>query len=464
MEISGNLKMKTFILDTNVLLSDPNSINAFDEHDVIIPLAVLEELDNHKSRQDEVGKNARQISRSLDDFRKIGNLNQGVKLNSGGILYVLPTTTDALNELPVELKQSKVDNAIIAFALEMKLQNKDCTLVSKDVNVRIKCDSLGILADDYLKMRVADTRDELYRGVSKLTLLSEDIDAFYNNEPVFVPPEVLAEQPICPNEILVIKDPSGQQSAIARFVSPTQPIRHLNPAKDVFGLVPRNKEQQFALDLLLDQSIKLVTLIGPSGTGKTIFAVAAGLQQVLGGGAKYDKLIITRPVQPVGRDIGFLPGTMEEKMDPWIAPIKDNLNFLVGNRGNKKFKSRKDGDDHSPTFKRDPYLDGLFEDGKIEVEAITFIRGRSIPNAIIIIDESQNLSMHELKTIITRAGDNTKIILTGDIEQIDNVHVDVFTNGLTYAVEKFKEYAISGHITLQKGERSELATLASKIL
>lgn len=462
------MSKKTFILDTNVLLSDTNALHAFEENDVIIPLAVLEELDNQKNRQDEVGKNARIVSRHLDDLRKTGKLQDGIALPTGGKLFVLATEHGAKLDLPGELDCSKVDNVIIAFAYQMSKKKKDsqCILVSKDINVRIKCDSLGVKSDDYLKMRVADTKDEMYRGVSKITLSAEDIDGFYKDEPVLLPPELLAEKTFYPNEILVIKDVTDQKSAIARFISPTQPIRRVPNLKDVFGLVPRNKEQQFALDLLLDPKIKLVSLIGPSGTGKTLLAVASGLQQVLGGNGLYDKLIITRPVQPLGRDIGFLPGTLEEKMDPWIAPIRDNLNFLVGNKfaGGKKFKSKKDGDDHTAVFKRDPYLDALFEDGRIEIEAITFIRGRSIPNSFIIIDESQNLSMHELKTIITRVGDGTKIVLTGDIEQIDNVHVDVFTNGLTYAVEKFKEHHISGHITLIKGERSELATLASKIL
>lgn len=464
------MNKKTFILDTNVLLSDTNAIHAFEENDVIIPLAVLEELDNQKSRQDEIGKNARLVTRQLDDLRKDGGkLQLGIDLPTGGKLFVLATTSDAKLDLPGELDCSKVDNVIIAFAYQLTNNNKDGNfiLVSKDINVRIKCDSLGVKSEDYLKMRVADTRDEMYRGVSKICMPEEDIDAYFHGEDTFVPPEVLAEHQLFPNEILVIKDPLDRKSAIARYMGPDQPIRKIVQQKDVFGLIPRNKEQHFALDLLMDDSIKIVSLIGPSGTGKTLLAVAAGLQQVLAGGGKYDKLIITRPVQPVGRDIGFLPGTLEEKMDPWIAPIKDNLNFLVGNRfqsgKSKGFKSKKDGEPDT-MFKRDPYLEGLFEDGKIEVEAITFIRGRSIPNSLIIIDESQNLSLHELKTIITRVGDGTKIILTGDIEQIDNVHVDVFTNGLTYAVERFKEHHIAGHITLIKGERSELATLASKIL
>lgn len=453
------MSKKTFILDTNVLLNDTNSIYAFDEHDVIIPLAVLEELDNQKSRQDEVGKNARLISRILDELRKEGNLNKGILLPNGGTLKISPADYDVKLDLPGELDSSKIDNVIIGFAHSMTQKGHDCILVSKDINVRVKCDSLGVKSEDYLKMRIADTRDEMYRGVTKITLSDEQIEQFYNNEPLIVDDSTL-----WPNEILVIKNPEESKSAIARFISSDKPLKRIHNSKDVFGLVPRNKEQQFSLDLLLDDSVKLVSLIGPSGTGKTLLAVAAGMQQVLGAGSKFDKLIITRPVQPVGKDIGFLPGTLEEKMDPWIAPVKDNLNFLVGNKfGGKKQKVKKDGDPEKE-FKRDPYLEMLFEDGRIEVEAIAFIRGRSIPNSFIIIDEAQNLSIHELKTIITRVGDGTKIVLTGDIEQIDNIHVDIFTNGLTYAVEKFKEFPIAGHITLIKGERSELATIASKVL
>ncbi len=464
------MSKKTFIIDTNVLLSDTNAIYAFEENNVIIPLAVLEELDTHKSRQDEVGKNARVVSRQLDELRKLGKLQDGVKLHNGGTLQVLATDSDAKLDLPGELSCTKVDNIIIAFVHQMNKRGTDCILVSKDVNVRIKCDSLGINAEDYLAQRVVDTKEEMYGGVSRVTLPQDEIDFFFQGVDTYLPEEVLSKKTFYPNEILVIKDSIESKSAIARFIAPDKPIKKITSTKDVFGLTPRNKEQIFALDLLLDDSIKLVSLTGVAGCGKTCLCVAAGLQQVLGNNAKYDKLIISRPVQPLGRDIGFLPGTLEEKMEPWIAPIKDNLDFLMGNKkspkgqSGNKIKSYKDGDDRVATFKRDPYLDRLFEEGKIEVEAITYIRGRSIPRAFIIIDEVQNLSMHELKTIITRCGEGTKIVLTGDIEQIDNVHVDVFTNGLTYAAEKFKEYAIAGHINLIRGERSALASLASKIL
>jgi PhoH-like ATPase len=451
-------KKKTFVLDTNVLLSDPGALGSFDEHTIIIPLVVLEELDNHKNRPDEVGKNARYISRQLDAFRENGgSLSKGVKLPNGGTLKVLHMTAENYVPLPKELSLEKADNAIIAFTACLAAKS-DCTLVSKDINVRIKCDSLGIKSEDYTKMRVAGSQDELYSGVSRVDVDFEVMTSFYKNQPISLGAEI--ESTLCPNEIVVMKDYAGSKSAVVKFMGPGEPLERLADVEDVYGLRPRNKEQQFALDLLLDDRIKLVSITGAAGCGKTLLALAAGLAQVLGT-KQYEHLIVSRPVQPMGKDIGFLPGTIEEKMDPWIAPIKDNLNFLLG--GRKKTVSKKRGEPDRE-FKRDPYIDMMFEDKKIEIEALTYIRGRSIPNSYMIIDECQNLSVHELKTIITRIGDGTKIILLGDLEQIDNTHVDMFTNGLTYAVERFKEYKIAGHITLLKGERSELATLAAKIL
>lgn len=458
---------KTYVLDTNVLLSDPNSIFSFDEHDVIIPMVVLEELDRHKSRPDEVGRNARQVTRSLDNLRERGNLMNGVPLKEGGTLKV--GKMDIIADVKLDgLEAGKPDNMIIAFA---KFHTQ-AILVSKDINVRIKCDSLGVKCEDYLKMRVADDPQKFFRGVEVVEVDEETVDEFYHEGKVELTPEVLKGHKLYPNEIVVIKSTSGGQttkSAITKCTDPAKPLVPIAKIEQAFGLKPRNKEQAFSLDLLFDDNIKLLTLVGPSGTGKTLLALAAALEQLKGlgdeGKAKYDKLIVTRPVQPVGKDIGFLPGTMQEKMEPWIAPVRDNLNFLMDSRRNRPKKQRPRGRDggQGPAAD-DVYLQLMQERGLIEIEAITFIRGRSIPNALIIIDEAQNLSMHELKTIITRVGDGTKIVLTGDIEQIDNVHVDVFTNGLSYAVEKFKEHAIAGHVTLIKGERSELATLASKIL
>lgn len=455
------MKNKTFVLDTNVLLSDPDALNSFDEHDVVIPLAVLEELDNNKGRSDEVGANARKVSRQLDQLRTPGvaSLSEGVKLRGGGLLRVMGADPGYKITLPSDM-EVKTDNAIIAFALALS-KTVDCTLVSKDINVRIKCDSLGLKSDDYIKMRIAGSQDEMYSGVAKVLISSDEIDAFYKNG--IVPLEKVVEDSLYPNQILILRDYSMEGSALGRFVGPGEGATCLIEPDDVFGLKPRNTEQQVALDLLLNPDIKLVSITGAAGCGKTLLALASGLAQITGNRASYDRLIVSRPIQPMGKDIGYLPGTIEEKMEPWIAPIKDNLTFLMGASKSKKVVSKKRGEPDRE-FKRDPYIDMMFEDKKIEIEALTYIRGRSIPNSYMIIDECQNLSVHELKTIITRIGDGTKIILLGDLDQIDNTHVDMFSNGLTYAVERFKSYKIAGHITLKKGERSELATLAAKIL
>lgn len=461
---------KTYVIDTNVLLSDPNSIHSFEENNVIIPLAVLEELDRHKSRQDEVGRNARQVSRTLDEMRIHGSLTAGVNLHNGGLLNVAYITDDQLEHLPIELREPKVDNLIIALMMQFKKLNKDAILVSKDINVRIKCDALDIRCEDYLKMRVESDSEKFYKGVEVIEVDENSIDEFYQTEQLELSEQVTNNIKLYPNQIVVVKCiKNGQtvKSALTKCISSDQPLIPIAKIEQAFDLKPRNKEQSFSLDLLFDNNIKLLTMTGPSGCGKTLLAIAAGLDQLKGIGTsnrtKYDKLIVTRPVQPVGRDIGFLPGTLEEKMEPWIAPIRDNLNFLMNSKKSQIQRS-KNAEGKSSKLSDEHYLSLMQEKGLIEIEAITFIRGRSIPNAFIIIDEAQNLSMHELKTIITRAGDGTKIVLTGDIEQIDNVHVDMYTNGLTFAIEKFKDYPLAGHVTLIKGERSPLATLASKIL
>lgn len=434
---------KTVVLDTNVLLADGNSIHSFEDCDIVIPMIVLEELDRIKTRSDDAARAARKIIRTLDNLRETGNLHEGIMLErTRSILRVVSVDPKTIKKLPMELQNTAVaDNMIIAVAFnEMNKKGMDVSLVTKDLNVRLKCDSLGLPSEDHKNYGAVEDVSAFYKGYDVLDVDNDTVQMLHTEGWASFPHNFF------PNHYLHLRSPSGD--ALAKVKDGSSIVR-VKDIEHAFGLKPRNLEQRFSLDLLFDNKVKLVTLCGAAGTGKTLLAVAAGMQHVLENPAKYDKLIITRPVQPVGRDIGFLPGTLQEKMEPWIAPIRDNLEALCKGR-----RQRKD----------EPYLELLIRNKKIEIEAITYIRGRSIPNAYIIIDEAQNLSLHELKTIITRVGDGTKIVLTGDIEQIDNSHVDMYTNGLTYAVESFKEHRISGHVTLTKGERSELATLASKIL
>ena len=468
---------RVYVVDTNVLLHDADALEAFNEHDVILPLAVLEELDRQKTRQDDVGRNARHVSRALDKLRANASLFKGATLKGGGTLRVVAAPQELLAVLPMELREAgKVDNYLIALMLKLKAdQAIEAIMVTKDINMRLKCDALDIRCEDHVCTRAANDPVMFYTGVEVHEDMSlQLIDAVYAAPVVLKDASTLgfnpSKQPL-PNKVFVLKCVSGEtkRSVMARCVAGA--LQRVPDRSAVFGLKPRNKEQLFALDLLMDPDVRLVTLVGPSGTGKTLLSLAAGLDQLHGMGSSapmYDKLIVTRPIQPVGRDIGFMPGTLQEKMEPWVSPIRDNLEQLLGTkRGVVKRSSGRSADPdrlRSRAHADEPYLSLLMEHGKIEVEAITFIRGRSIPRSFIVIDEAQNLTLHELKTIITRAGEGTKIVLTGDIEQIDRADVDIYTNGLTYAVERFKTHAIAGHVTLTRGERSELATLASQIL
>lgn len=434
---------KIFVLDTNVLLSDSNALYAFKKHDIVIPLKVLEEVDKHKKRQDGVGACARHATRILDDLRVKGNLTEGVKIrkNLGNLFVVGSNWAD----LPEELEWSDPDNKIICAALTLKKNNPDVEVipVSQDVNFRVRCDALGLKAEDYISNQVVEKVDEIYTGFTTHLVDDQLVDRFYSGEKIYIDPAVKA---LCPNQfVMLVSNANEKKTALAKFKNYNYPLSKVREYRDgVWEIRAKNKEQQFAFDMLMDPEIKIVSLLGTAGCGKTLIAIAAALEQILGNVSTYKKLIVSRPVQPMGRDIGFLPGTLEEKMTPWLAPVQDNLEFLMG-----------DDKEH---------LKMLVEKGTIEMEALTFIRGRSISDAFIIIDEAQNLSAHELKTIITRVGEDTKIVLTGDVCQIDNAYVDATTNGLTYAVEKFKDHEIAGHVTLQKGERSAVATLAASIL
>jgi PhoH-like ATPase len=452
---------KTYVLDTNVLISDPGSLEAFDNNDVIVPLLVVEELDRLKTRNDDVGRNSREVNRRLSALCDKGDVRLGVRTTSGGTIRISSISSTPRRYLPPEMSTTSVDNMIVEFMLN---QTEGTVLVSRDVNIRVKCASLGIKAEDYRRDRVMSKADELYTGVAVVTTNKDEVFDRLRETGIIHAREIPEiDKKMYPNQIVVLKNGNREsQSMISRVRrgSDGTVLKLINKIDDVYGVKPRNKEQIFSLDLLLDPEVKLVTLGGTAGCGKTLLALAAALDQLEGLGSRplYQKIVVSRPVQPIGKDIGFLPGTLEEKLDPWIAPIRDNLEQLT-----EKKKTGKGNKPAKGTLS-DPYIDIMRENGKIEIEAITFIRGRSIPNSFIIIDESQNLSIHELKTILTRVGDGTKIVLTGDVEQIDNVHVDALTNGLTHAVEKFKDYDIAGHITLIKGERSALATLASQIL
>ena len=433
---------KTYILDTNVFLTNANSVYEFKNNDIVVPLKVLDEIDKHKKRQDGVGLNARSIIRILDDLRAKGNLHKGVRLARGkGILSVRGYD---LEDLPVGCDIASADNEILTTALtEMKKNTKrKVILVTRDINMRVKCDSLEIITEDYAPNKVVTDEKYLFTGFVKHLVDDQTIDQFYDGESIFLEKE---DGRFFPNQfIMLVSNSNEKKTALARFINyDTKISKIIEPREATWGLKPRNKEQTFALNLLGDPEVPIVTLVGKAGCGKTLLAIAVGLDQVLEQ-QKYKKLIVSRPVQPMGKDIGYLPGTMEEKMKPWLMPIQDNIEFLMDGKKNS--------------------MSMFFDDGTIQVEALTYIRGRSISNAFVIIDEAQNLTMHELKTIITRVGENTKIILTGDIEQIDSVYLDGTSNGLSYAVEKFKNHGLAGHVTLIKGERSKVATLASKIL
>ena len=432
---------KTIILDTNVYLTEAGSILAFGKNDIAIPTIVLDEIDRHKHRQDTAGLNARTMNRVLDSLRSKGSLLTGAPLGRGKGRVIAAHFDEKY--MPPGVDNNDADNKIIAVALRLIDEGKEVIVVSRDLNMRVKCDAHGIECYDYQPEKVIYSIENLFDGTQEVEVEFSLIDQFYTGKETLLPQQ---KTKLYPNQYLILKNEGTSKSAICRFVDYDKPLRKINKYKNIWGLSANNKEQQYAMDLLFDKDIHVLSLTGPAGTGKTLLATACALEQVMNttsakGG--YDKLIITRPVQPMGRDIGFLPGTLEEKMMPWIAPIRYNLEQLFGDRG---------------------ALDMQIEQGTIEIEAMTYIRGRSIYNAFLIVDEAQNLTAHELKTIITRVGHGTKLVLTGDIQQIDNSYVDSVSNGLTHAVEKFKQYDIAGHVTLVKGERSKLATLASEIL
>jgi PhoH-like ATPase len=438
---------KIYVLDTNVLLQDPNAMFAFDDNEVVIPAVVLEEIDSKKRNADEIGRNARHVSRLLDSLRTKGSLSDGVSLDNGGNLKV-ELNHRSFSKLQEVFAEITNDNRILAVALNYHLeaQERPVIIVSKDTLVRIKADVLGLTAQDYLTDRIVSQSEDMYTGYLTLHVHPSVIDEFYTYR--FLNASSLnIGFSLQPHEFVILRDELGSsKSALLKVNSEAKKLEPLYLSNDpIWGIAARNAQQRMAFELLLNDDIPLVTLSGKAGTGKTLLTLAAGLMKIEDE-RKYKKLLIARPVVPMGKDIGYLPGEKDEKLRPWMQPIYDNLEYL--------FDTKKPGD-------IDKILAGL---GSIQVEALTYIRGRSIPGQFIIIDEAQNLSKHEVKTIVSRVGEGSKIVLLGDPEQIDHPYLDASSNGLTYVVERFKQENVSGHITLERGERSHLAQLAADLL
>ncbi len=437
---------KVFVLDTNVLLHDPTALLKFEENDVYVPIVVIEEIDRFKKDMNEIGRNARYVSRFLDGLRQEGKLSNGVPLGEGLGKVFVPLTREAVN-LGVDVG-NRADNEILKVAVDLAedLSNgRSVVFITKDTNLRIKADALGLESEDYKNDRV--DLEELYSGTADYYTKADVIQQIYDKGEIPLPEDLATT---FPNEfVTLINAENPKQTALARTNTVMKSLVRIQDIEPVWGISPRNKEQTFAFDVLLDSNVSLVTLVGKAGTGKTLLAMAAGLVQVADDRA-YDRLLIARPVIPMGKDLGYLPGDVDEKMRPWMQPIFDNLDFILG----------AGMEEAAP---RGGYQE-LINQKILHVEPLTYIRGRSIPRQFIVIDEAQNLTPHEVKTIITRAGEGTKIVLTGDPYQIDNPYVDSNSNGLSYLVDHFKEETISAHVTLTKGERSFLAETAARLL
>ncbi|OAA30049.1 PhoH family protein [Kosmotoga arenicorallina S304] len=427
--------VKNFVLDTNVLVHDPDCLEKFEDNILIIPFPVLEEIDKLKSKQGSLGQRARQMNRKLDEIRKDGDITKGVKLKSGGSVKIL-----IFNEFNVTLPQFTAehykDNAILLYTLELKRRDKKPTiLVTKDINLRVKADVLGIDTQDYLADKVEI--NELLSGVKEIddASLRKTFTKVGSISVRDIEPEIFPNTFVDFGEGVYGRvDPEGKS------------VKKLSVNMDTscWGIYPRNREQLFAYELLLDDRVKLISMPGIAGTGKTLLSLAAGMRKV-NDEKLYERLLVSRPVIPMGQDIGYLPGSQEEKMKPWMQPIYDNLFLLFTNR-------HMDPD----TF--------LKRSDKLGIEVLSYIRGRSIPNQFMIIDEAQNLTPHEVKTILTRIGEESKVILIGDPYQIDSIYLDTGSCGLVYAASRFISHPLAGHITLVKGERSELATAAAELL
>ena len=432
------MSQKAFVLDTNVLLHDPESIVKFPRQEVYVPVTVLEELDTMKRLPNELGKNSRAVFRFLDSLHTLGegNLHTGVELPNGSVVKIL---LDYKAKLDHEFSLDVKDNRIILSAFMLRDKKKEVVFVSKDFAARIKAEAIGLEAEDYENLKFA--YDSLYKGIKRADVQKNDIDLFYKDGEL-----ALDGLEAKPNEYFVLHSPENS-SAVGKWDGAKKRLEPLLKVSNIWGIKPRNVEQKCAVDLLLRDDIKLVTLLGQAGTGKTLLALACGLKKVFDENT-YSRILVSRPIVPLGRDIGYLPGTKEEKLFHWMQPIYDNLEFLCDSSGH----------DQSETLK------WVMESKKLEMEAVTYIRGRSLPKMYIIVDEAQNLTPHEVKTIVSRAGEGTKVILTGDPTQIDNPYLDKDSNGLSYVIGKFADQKIYGSMFLDRTERSELAAVAAEIL
>jgi len=435
---------KVFVLDTNVLLHSAVSLTSFADNVVVIPMDAIEELDTFKKDNDEKGRNARIVIRTLDTLRKKGKLGEGVSIENGGVLKIT-TSVDFSEASELGLSTEIADNRMLMRAYILQKRGEKVIFVSKDINARVKADAIGIVAMDFEKEKV--DIDKLYTGWRGLSVSKKEIDQFYSKKGLSIDPA-----DTLPNEFVLLTDNSDlKHTALTRYSHLKKTLRPIIfGGKEIWGIKARNKEQVMAQELLCDDNVRLVTLVGQAGTGKTLLALAAGLKKVIQD-STYDRLLISRPIMPLGRDIGYLPGTKAEKLESWMEPIFDNLEYLLAM--------------HKKTQKaKITTIQDLLKTDLLQLEALTYMRGRSIPKQYIIVDEAQNLTPHEIKTVITRVGNHAKMVLTGDPYQIDNPYLDSASNGLTYCIEKMKNQPMFGHVTLTRSERSDLASIAADIL
>lgn len=446
----------TYILDTSVIVHNPEILSDLNNSKIIIPIIVLEELDKLKNQYNLTGAHARQFLKILDSLTE--NYDGSIALDNESTLIIDTEDHGSLGK-----ENSYGDNKILACAQYFNYNDKDVILLTRDYNLRIRARVLKIKSENYSKELVMSDSSEFYTGIKEIEMESIDITSLYDNDVLCVNEDFVKENKLFPNQYLLLKAKDNSVSAACRFYEDFT-IKLLDNKQKAFGLSSKNKEQTYALDALFDDNVKLVTLSGPAGTGKSLLCIAAALEQVINQ-KKYEKIVITKSIETVGKDIGALPGTKLEKMAPFVQSVMDNVSTL--------FKSKKKGINKKPSLNKkgeqkeelieDPYLSMLIDSGVIEVEAIAYMRGRSIDNAIVIIEECQNISIENMKTICTRIG-NSKILCNGDLDQIDSSNLNIFNNGFTHLIENMKPYAITAHVTLNKGERSELATLASKVL